>query len=94
MWYAGISFILAGLALLVQGIAFIPDVGKPAVNWLPWIVFTAAAVAFGFGIAGFRSNSSAGKVKTYAGIGIALTVFTALLLIAWIVYYNQYLLTH
>jgi len=31
-------------------------------------------------------------MKTYAGIGVALSVFAAPLGIAWIVYYNSYLL--
>ena len=90
-WYAATSLSLASLALLVQAIVFIPAAGK-AFYWAPWLVFTAAIIAFGYGVAGSRKQMPAGKMKTYAGIGVALSVFVALLGIAWIVYYNSYLL--
>ena len=89
--YAATSLSLASLALLVQAIVFIPAAGRQAITWAPLVVFTAAIFAFGYGVAGSRKQMPAGKMKTYAGVGVALSVFVALLGIAWIVYYNLYL---
>jgi hypothetical protein len=81
---------LAALNLILLGIIVIPAIGKSAIFW-GWVIFMASFVALGFGIAGSQKRISIGKVKTIAGVGIALSVLAILLAIAWLVYYNSYL---
>lgn len=92
VWYAGISLTMACMCLLLIGLTYIPQIGKFAINWAPGINFISSITAFGFGVAGARRQLPAGKGKTIAGIGIALSVLAFLLVILWLIYYNSYLI--
>jgi hypothetical protein len=77
LWFGVTSLSMACLSIILLAFTFMYPFGQ--ISWPPFIVFALAITAFAFGFSAIQKSKAAGRAKSLAGSGIALSILVSLL---------------